>query len=209
MAIKQPPRMNSKLAESFAERYLRSYSLDPMRFSKKEMRAKRTPDFRVNCHGSLALYCEAKHIEEDRWLHDQFQYAASGEIIGGLRDSDPIFNRLSNRIHEAVQQFNAVNVDHELPNVLVFANSERQCGFGDLRSVLTGDFYSKSGARDHIYGQFSDGRIGEEKLLVDLILWWDAWKPEDMYVRTIWENSKHKATIESLLPRPNVRVVKL
>ena len=66
------------------------------------------------------------------------------QIVGGLRH-DPTFNRLAGHVHEAAKQFHAVSADHEFPTVLVFSNSDTHCGFTDLLSVLTGNFYADGG----------------------------------------------------------------
>src|SRR5216110_3025166 len=118
-------------AEKFAEEYLKKRSLRPERFSKEERRRGKTPDFRVFARADLVAYCEAKHVQYDEWLDKQLEKAKPQQVVGGLR-ADPIFNRISNRIHEAAQQFDAVNPDHKIPNVLIFVNSDRHCTAEDL-----------------------------------------------------------------------------
>jgi hypothetical protein len=192
------------IAEQFAEDYLKKYVLRPERFGTHQMRRGKTPDFRVFKDEELALFCEAKHIEQDEWLDKQLKNALSAELVGGSRP-DPIHNRLSTRIHDAAKQFNAVNPGHSYPNVLIFANSDRQCAVDDLRSVLTGNFHVRGGADEPIYKQYSEGRIREEKFTIDLFVWWDAWRPADKVARSIWGNSKHRESIETLLPKAKVK----
>jgi hypothetical protein len=187
-------------AEHFAEAHLRPHGLQPERFSKADMRRGKTPDFRVRKGGDVVLYCEAKHVQHDDWLAAKLESAQPLELVGGLRP-DPIFNRLSNHIHEAAQQFKAVNPEHAYPNVLVFANSDSQCGFPDLRSVVTGNFYAQSGVVEPIYAEYSDGRIREEKLLIDAYIWWDDWHPPEKFARLLLSESPHAQTIKALLPR--------
>ena len=187
-------------AEQFAEDYLKEHSLRPERFSKKEMRLGKTPDFRVFKQADLVAYCEAKHVQHDDWLDEQWKEAQPLQIVGGSRP-DPIFNRIGNHIHEAVQQFNAVNPEHTYPNVLVFANSDSQCSAEDLRSVLTGEFRVKGGAAEKIYEQYSDGRIRNEKFVIDMYIWWDSSKPADKFSRYSWKESKHREALRELLPR--------
>jgi hypothetical protein len=196
--MRQGAHMN--YAEQFAEKYLRAHDLRPERFSKAEKRQGKTPDFRVCRGNAVVLYCEAKHVQRDQWLHRQLREAQPLELVGGLR-LDPIFNRVSNHIHEAAQQFNAVNSDRAYPNLLVFANSDRQCGAEDLRSIMTGNFYAQGGAIEPIYTQYSEGRIRNEKFLIDAYIWWDDWKPTEKFTRFLWANSSHKETIKALLPR--------
>ena len=187
-------------AEQFAEDYLRKHDLRPKRFTKAQMRLTKTPDFRVFQGDELSLYCEAKHLQQDEWLDKKLESAKPLELVGGLRP-DPIFNRVSNHIHEAAQQFNAVNLDHRYPNILVFVNSDGQCGAEDLRSVITGNFYAKGGSVEPIYKQYSEGRIREDKFIVDLYIWWDEWKQSEKFSRYIWKESIHHDALLKLLPR--------
>jgi hypothetical protein len=174
-------------AELFAEDYLRKHSLRPERFSKQEMRAGKTPDYRVFRDIGLVAYCEVKHLQRDDWA-------------GGLR-SDPIFNRISNHIHEAAQQFEAVNPDHAYPNILVFANSGSMSDSRDLDSVITGLFHVKDATDEAIDAQFSEGRIKEEKSQIDLYIWWDTWKDNDRFSRYFLKESVYKDRLRELLPR--------
>ncbi len=131
-------------------------------FTKPEMRDRKTPDFRVFHGRELAFYCEVKEVARDDWAE------------GGR--SDPIYNRLTDDIHTAVKQFNSVNPDRREPNVLAFVNNDRMCGYPDLLAVLTGCFFAADGSTVPIYKQFSEGRIRNEKLQVDLYLWFDSFK---------------------------------
>lgn len=174
-------------AERFAEEYFKRYSLRPERFKRQEMRRGKTPDYRVFKGPQLMAYCEAKHIQQDNWT-------------SGLRP-DPVFNRISNHIHEAAQQFTAVNPVHEYPNILVFANSDRMCDARDLDSVITGLFRVEGGKDEAIYTQYSEGRIREEKHSVDLYIWWNTWNEADKVMRLFAKESRHKEALRLTLPR--------
>lgn len=115
-----------------------------------------TPDFKVQSK-EHEFFCEVKSVESDEWLE------------GGR--PDPTFNSISNKIHEAVKQFRSVNPDRKLPNVLVLCNHHDMRDSLDLKSVLTGLFYADDGTTHKIYGQFSDGRIKNEKMEIDLYVW--------------------------------------
>lgn len=144
-------------------------------FTKEERCKSKTPDYRVFKGDRLAFFCEVKTVSPDEWLDQQLKVAPSGSIVGGAR-KDPIFNRLSNKIHEAVQQFDAVNPDLEYPNVLAFVNHDNMCGFLDLVAVTTGFFLAEGGGRYPIYLQFSEGRIKKEKFRIHLYIWKDEFK---------------------------------
>jgi len=163
------------VSEQAAERFLVKHGLRPERFSKEEMARGKTPDFRAFKSDGLFLYCEAKHVQRDAWLDKLLQESAPGEPVGGVRDSDPIFNRLTGHIHQAVKQFEAVNPNHQYPNVLFLTNSDHQCRYDDLISVFTGNFYTSAGEAEPIYRQYSEGRVKEDKVKIDLYVWWNEW----------------------------------
>ncbi|MBN1841555.1 MAG: hypothetical protein JW883_04625 [Deltaproteobacteria bacterium] len=157
--------------------YLEGKGLTAERFSKAETRTGKTPDFRVSRNGEFLFFCEVKSSPEDRWLDEQLREASPGELAGGARN-DPIFNRLTTDVHEAVKQFDAVNKDQKYPNVLALVNHDDMCGFNDLLGIFTGNFYANDGTAHPIYRQFSHGRIRDEKGRVHLFLWLDDHKPD-------------------------------
>jgi len=155
--------------------YLAERGLSTTRFSKDERRTRKTPDFRVAAGSNVVAYCEVKSIALDTWLDRLFAKARPSEIVGGAR-KDPVFNRLTDDIHTAVHQFDAVNPDCALPNILGIANHDKSCGFLDLLAVLTGNFYGTEGAHP-IYRQFSEGRIKDEKSRIHVYIWLDDFRP--------------------------------
>jgi hypothetical protein len=156
--------------------FLESKGLTPERFTKQEVHAGKTPDFRVMLNGELLFFCEVKSSQEDRFLDMHLENVEGGQLIGGPRN-DPIFNRLASDIHKATSQFDAVNGAWEVPNVLAIVNHDEMCGFNDLLAVVTGNFYVENGSAAPIYRQFSHGRIREEKRKIDLFIWLDDHKP--------------------------------
>ncbi len=171
--------------------YLENFELITKRFTKTEMRASKTPDFRVVRDGELIFFCEVKSSPPDRWLDEQLE-AAPDEIAGGLR-SDPIFNRLSTDIHTAVKQLDAVNSDQMYPNVLALVNHDDMCGFNDLLGVLTGNFYGDDGSKYPIYQQFAQGRIKDEKHRIHLFIWLDDHKLDRLLFSQT--NDAHHSTL--------------
>ena len=94
--------------ETLVSDYLGRLGLSTARFDKRAMRQGRTPDFKVMNGDSLAFYCEVKTVQEDDWLEQQLANAPPGTLVGGSRP-DPTYNRISNHIHSAAGQFEAVN----------------------------------------------------------------------------------------------------
>ncbi|HEV3040556.1 MAG TPA: hypothetical protein VHA33_22525 [Candidatus Angelobacter sp.] len=120
-------------------------------------------------------------------------------LVGGARP-DPVYNRITTHIHNAANQFKALNPNREFPNVLVFTNSDHHCGMPDLMSVLTGNFYSDSGSVEPIFKEFSEGRIREEKHTIDLYVWHDDWPQAKHPEKFFWnEGSAHYKPLSSLL----------
>ena len=54
-------------------------------------------------------------------LEESVTDASPGEVVDNLT-SDPTFNRLTDDVHQAVKQFDAVNKGQKYPNVLAFVN---------------------------------------------------------------------------------------
>jgi len=155
--------MQAKKDEKRVVLLLKSLGFSSTSFTKKERQKSKTPDFKVYSKGKFQFYCEVKTIIEDSWR-------------GGARN-DPIFNRLTNDIHEAIKQFDSVNAKLCYPNVLVFVNHDEMCRIDDLISIITGDFFADNGKRYPIYRQFSNGRIKSEKKRIHLFIWVDGAKP--------------------------------
>jgi len=162
--------------EARVQEFLTSTGLRVERFSKAEMRQGRTPDFRVHANDELAFYCEVKTAQEDEWLDRQLAAAPPLTLVGGSRP-DPTYNRISNYIHSAVRQFDAVNPSMEYPNILAIVNGDDGAGITDLIQVLTGNAYCEVGEVWPMFREHSEGRIREQKLRVHLYLWFNDWKP--------------------------------
>ena len=172
--------MNS---EDIVKVFIESKGLIIERFSKEELRSMKTPDFKVFHGEDFAFYCEVKESEEDQWINNKLKDATPGEVVGGSRE-DPVFNRLTTHIHKARKQFDSVNPEHIIPNVLSFYNSDENYGFNDLLGVVTGNFYGDDGTCDKIYGKYSDGRLKDDLTHIDLIIWLDRFKPMRYYFVT-------------------------
>jgi len=161
--------------EARVQEYLTGTGLRVERFSKAEMRKGRTPDFRVFADEALAFYCEVKTAQEDEWLDKQLDAAPPLTLVGGSRQ-DPKYNRISNYIHSAVKQLDAVNPAMDLPNVLAIVNGDDGAAFTHLIRVLTGNAYFESDEVISMFREYSEGRIREAKLRVHLYLWFNEWK---------------------------------
>lgn len=179
-------------SESLVIGKLTTYGLRCKRFTKEERRRQKTPDFRVYLNEDFAFYCEVKEVAEDPWL--------LGER------PDPIFNRLSDDIHEGVKQFDGVNCDLKHPNVLALVNNDRMCGSLDLLCVLTGHLLTKKGW-EPVYIKYSQGRIRDEKYRIDLYLWFDSFKADKViFTRRNQAHFKRLCSFLGIDPK-NVRAI--
>ncbi|GAB6040370.1 hypothetical protein [Endothiovibrio diazotrophicus] len=148
--------------EKIVKDFLESKGLTPEHFSKDKVWTGKTPDFQVFFNGEFQFFYEVKGSPEDSWLDKELEEAKPYQLVGGSRN-DPIFNRLTNDIHQAIKQLDAVNGERKNPNVLALVNHDEMCGFNDLLGVLTGNYYTEDGDAHPIYSQFSHGRIRDEK----------------------------------------------
>lgn len=131
------------------------------------------PDFRLVSWRGFAGFCEVKSPRDD-WLDEQLEQAPPLTVVGGAR-SDPTFNRIARNIEKAVRQFDAVNPDHGVPNVLVLVNHDDNSGFADLCETLTGQFRSDSGDAYPTNMRIAT-RLGDKRKRIDLYCWIDDYQ---------------------------------
>lgn len=136
-------------------------------FSKKEMDKGKTPDFKLMKGSELCGYCELKSPRDD-WIFQHPDQPGVAET-----SSSPVSNNLARQIESAVEQFDAVNPDHRLPNVLVIVNHAAGRTRSDLHVTLTG-IQVPDGPR--LFTLQPDRRklICAAARRVDLFLWIDA-----------------------------------
>lgn len=168
---------------------LQGHGLRAEEFTKEQKRLSKTTDFQVFREDKLVFFCEVKTIRKDEWL----EITLKKEFSAFRVIPDPAFNSISNKIHEAIRQFNLVNPDLKYPNVLAFINYERSCRWenGRLLNVITGLFFADDGTRHPIYIRFSEGRIKKEKTLIHLYLWLDVFMNSDPGFLFTQINKKH------------------
>ncbi|HJW42623.1 MAG TPA: hypothetical protein VJ476_15515 [Rhizomicrobium sp.] len=142
------------------------------RFTREETLRGRTPDFRVRRQQELVAFCEVKSPRDD-WLDEQLDAAQPGQIVGGARN-DPIFNRIARHVEKAVTQFDAVNPDCALLNILVFVNHDDASHYGDLHETITGLLLTDDGGRHPTMMHIAQGRLGQARQRIDLYAWVDA-----------------------------------
>lgn len=131
----------------------------------------RTPDLLIELNGKCVAFCELKSPRDD-WLDNLLDKAKPCVIVGGERD-DPVFRKIRKHANKASMQFEAVNPQRSLPNILIFVNHDDSSGFFDLKETFTGYFYSADGSR---YATMPDmaASLERAKKNIDLCIWIDG-----------------------------------
>jgi hypothetical protein len=110
--------------ETLACNFLVYFGLSPTRYSKKETRTIKTPDFKVGCLNGFFFYCEQKTIDspnpETATNQDQHQ------------------NKLNSHITKAAEQFNTVNKSRIVPNVLIWISKNPRINSDILKNLVEG-----------------------------------------------------------------------
>lgn len=105
-------------------------------FSAEEKRGRKTPDCKLMKDGHLAGYCELKSPRDD-WVFRVPDDLKPGEIRQEVR-RDPAAYNLARNIGKAAAQFDSVNPEHRLPNILVLVSHARRRDAVDLHMAIGG-----------------------------------------------------------------------
>jgi hypothetical protein len=163
-------------------------------FSNEEMTKGKTPDFKLMKGSELCGYCELKSPRDD-WLFEFPDDIKPSESVTEVRPS-PTSNNLARQIESAVEQFDAVNPDHKLPNVLVLVNHAAGRTRSDLHVTVTG-IRVPDGARLFTLKPAKQKRVWVAARRVDLFLWVDAQKRTCQHVYP--DDAVHRAAACRLL----------
>lgn len=163
-------------------------------FSKEETTKGKTPDFKLMKGSELCGYCELKSPRDD-WVFEFPDDIKSGESVTEMRPS-PTSNNLARQIESAVEQFDAVNPDHKLPNVLVLVNHAVGRTRSDLHVTVTG-IQVPDGSRLFTLKPDKQKRVWQAARRVDLFLWVDAQKRTCQHVCP--DDAVHRVAVCRLL----------
>jgi hypothetical protein len=128
----------------------------------------RSPDFQVLLNGTPVAYCELKSPQDD-WLDKLLDQAKPCEIVGGARN-DPVFNRIQRLTNKAATQFQSINPNRVLPNILCFVNHDNSSSYADLREIFTGFFHTSDGSRHLTMPHVASG-LSRAKQEIDVCIW--------------------------------------
>jgi hypothetical protein len=180
-----------------AAEWFAASGLHVQRFDDTEIGVRKTPDFRLFRDGRLVAYSEVKS-PRDEWLDDQLMDAAPFQIVGGARN-DPTFNRIAGLVRKAVKQFDAVNADRRLPNIMVIVNWDDSSHFGDLDETLTGYLRLAGGGKAPTMLNVSEGRIRDEKRRIDAYVWFNGHRRRVEGIFFTQSDTSHRDAIWSWL----------
>jgi hypothetical protein len=146
--------------ETTVNTFLSLYGLKPERLMESETQNIRTPDFKVtNLKNDFSFFFEVKSLNtkigEDGLLHTR------------------IFNIFTATIHNAFGQFNAVNFNHSIPNILVYVSHNFQIDWRSFRDFIQGhtEVYDNLGnKRKANFKQISFSNYNDEMKQIDLFV---------------------------------------
>lgn len=140
------------------------------RYSKKDMLSGRTPDFKLMAGGKIVAFCEVKSPHND-WYEKELPAALVGaeafQIVGGVQ-RDTTASRIARQVEKAASQFDAVNADHSIPNILAFVSNSSTIRVEDFWEAVTGEFDGIPTAK-----RISEGKLAIARARVDLFVWID------------------------------------
>jgi len=153
----------AKSGENAVKIFLASKGLQVEKIPERDVK---TVDFAVYTKDGLAFYLEEKTLEP-----------ASLE----WKRIDPIYQSIAKHVHEAARQFESVNPDRSIPNVLSFTNLDPSRDVNYLFTSLTGQAITRSGK---VVKLDEFGKKEKALNLIDLYLWFDG----EELTGHIWED---------------------
>ena len=120
-------------------------------------------------NGKLLGFCELKSPRDD----DVFDRPAPGQVA--IRKNLPFYRKIGSHIRKASQQFEAVNKQHGVSNIVVFVSHSPEIERHDLHLTISG-LAAPDGKRIFMLGRKMQEQVHEAARKVDLFLWIDAQK---------------------------------
>ncbi len=174
------------------ELVFRPREIELRRLSKEEKKEK-NPDFKLFKESKLCGYCELKSPRDD-WIFESPAKGEAGQSVPEIRPS-PTSNNIARQIKSAAEQFDAVNPNHELPNVLVLVNHAVGRTRSDLHITLAG--IPVPGGPDQFTLKLDHQKeVWAAARRIDLFIWVD---PQKRTWQPVYANDAlHRETVRSL-----------
>ena len=132
------------------------------------LRAGKTPDFKLRRNGELIGYCELKSPRDDFI----FEKPEPGQSV--FRENLPFHRKLGGHVRKAAKQFDAVNPNHELPNIMAIVSHCPDIDRRDLIATIAGLHIPGTERRLWMLTKHKQAETLEAARGIDLFLWIDA-----------------------------------
>lgn len=149
--------MNNDIVEKFAEDFLKSLTLRTTRFPKNKK--EKAPDFKVETQSGFFFFCEVKSIE--------IETSREGLLYSSIN------NCITTRVHKAFKQFQSVNANKFVPNVLIFISHNFQINYKSFEDLLRGKLEIE-GAEIADFSKYKYGRFKNEIKEIDLVIFFNG-----------------------------------
>jgi|GEM_PF-136226 large subunit ribosomal protein L30 len=150
----------------------------------------KTPDFKLVRDGVLQGFCEMKSPRDD------FVFEFPGDGGPAIRKDVPFYRKLASHIRRAASQFDAVNPNRRLPNILAFVSHSSDIERRDLIATIAG-LPVPGAAPMFMLPRKMQQEVLEAVRHIDLFLWIDANKRTFQHLSP--NGASHQAAALNLL----------
>lgn len=150
----------------------------------------KTPDFKLVRDGTLQGFCEMKSPRDDFI----FEFPEDGGPA--IRKDAPFYRKLASHIRRAASQFDAVNPNRSLPNILAFVSHSSDIERRDLIATIAG-LPVPGAAPVFMLPRKMQQEVLEAARRIDLFLWIDANKRTFQHLSP--NGAAHQASALNLL----------
>jgi large subunit ribosomal protein L30 len=173
-ATPKPPKVVPVYDENADAALLRALAFDPSKIVPESYGAAarkngKTPDFKLVRDGVLQGYCEMKSPRDD------FIFEFPEDGAPAIRKDVPFYRKLASHVRRAARQFDAVNPERKLPNILAFVCHSPDIERRDLIATIAG-LPNPRGRPVFMLPRKMQQDVLDAARRIDLFLWIDAKK---------------------------------
>lgn len=147
------------------------------------------PDFEVFNGDQIEFYCEVKELTDADPLENHFVEKSPGiHVAEQFKVGDRSRQyRIAKNIHTAVKQFDAVNPDLAMPNVLALVNWDDLCPLVELKDLLVGCVDEFNGVRVTFAPPAAHRQIADDRGRIHAFIWIDLVPEEKPFHVYYWD----------------------
>jgi large subunit ribosomal protein L30 len=173
-AAPKPPRAAPVYDETADAALMRELAFDANKivldsYGAAARKKGKTPDFKLVQGGGIRGFCEMKSPRDD------FMFEPPEGGGAAVRKDVPFYRKLASHIRRAARQFDAVNPEHALPNILAFVSHSPDIERRDLIATIAG-LPVPGAAPVFMLSREMQQEVLEAARRIDLFLWIDAKK---------------------------------